>query len=268
MSWKALDWSITADVSSPMERLVLILLANRADRTFSCYPSVPKLMSESCAARSTVLKVLGQLEHDGLVQRVAQFHSSGARRSSLYLLNHPEAAHWPPHPGVGLPGSVSETGPVRYSDQPSPADEPPRVQGSDVLNLSEEPSTKPSSTLVLGSLPGPWRVDGQEARKLLPAIEAAFAAGWTSQTLVAHLSARPEGVRHPAAVLARRLAELPVPPAFPAGRKAPWCGECEDSLSRTITVTQSDGTEAAAFCPRCSPQKQSESTRLRGGEIN
>jgi len=56
--------------------------------------------------------------------------------------------------------------------------------------------------------------------------------------------------------LARRLAELPVPPSPSLRRKTPWCGECEDEQSRTITVTLPDGTEAAAFCPRCSPQKR------------
>jgi len=56
--------------------------------------------------------------------------------------------------------------------------------------------------------------------------------------------------------LARRLAELPTPPSPSLRRKTPWCGECEDEQFRTITVTPPDGTEAAVFCPRCSPQKR------------
>ena len=36
--------------------------------------------------------------------------------------------------------------------------------------------------------------------------------------------------------------------------RPPWCGECEDEQSRTITIMTSDGSEAAVFCPRCSPQ--------------
>jgi hypothetical protein len=56
--------------------------------------------------------------------------------------------------------------------------------------------------------------------------------------------------------LARRLAELPTPQSPSLRRKTPWCGECEDEQFRTITVTPPDGTEAAAFCPRCSPQKR------------
>jgi len=105
-------------------------------------------------------------------------------------------------------------------------------------------------------MPEPWRLSGEEAMELSPAVEYALASGWTSQTLKAHLSRRPDGVRYPAAVLARRLAVLPTPPGPSLRRKTPWCGECEDEQSRTITVTLPDGTEAAAFCPRCGPQKR------------
>jgi hypothetical protein len=244
-----------------------MLLANRADESLSCYPSLRKLVSESCAARSTVLKALRKLEDDGLVLRVAQYHESGARRSSRYFLNHPDAPHRRTSPDPGLPQSANATGLVRSADREGPPRALQRVQGADPLNPPIEPSCKPSSAFVLESLPRPWRVSGEDARKLSPAIEAAFAAGWTSQTLVAHLSSRPEGVRYPAAVLARRLIELPAPPLFSARRRTPWCGECEDPLSRTISVTQSDGTQAAAFCPRCSPQKKSRSANYGGGEI-
>ena len=39
-------------------KLILILLANKADESFSCYPSVRTLMSKSGAGRSTVLRAL------------------------------------------------------------------------------------------------------------------------------------------------------------------------------------------------------------------
>ncbi|MEN4475756.1 helix-turn-helix domain-containing protein [Mycolicibacterium cosmeticum] len=255
MSWKALDWSIAVKVETPLERLVLMLLANRADETFSCYPSQRTIVTETCAARSTVLKVLGKLENDGLLVRVARHHDSGARRSNLYLLNHPDAPHLHDTSDVGQSQSGESTGPVRVSYRAGPQSVRQGARSADPLNLPEEPQSEPSSASVLKSLPAPWRVSGEDARKLVPAIEAAFAAGWSSQTLVDHLSSRPEGVRYPAAVLRRRLSDLPTPPlSAPRGRK-PWCGECEDPLSRTISITQLDGTQAAAFCPRCSPQE-------------
>lgn len=216
-------------------------------------------MTESCAARSTVLETLKRLEVEGFITRVAQYHESGAQRSSRYLLNHPDAPHLkpgpdsgPPGPQAGRGGSDSRTGGVQHLD-------PPRVQNPDPVNPPEEPPSEPSPAILLQSMPEPWRLSGAEAMKLSPAVEYALASGWTSQTLKAHLSRRPDGVRYPAAVLARRLAELPTPPSTPPRRKTPWCGDCEDEQFRTITVTLPDGTEAAAFCPRCSPQKRSQS---------
>jgi len=254
MSWKALDWATDINVGSPTMRLILILLANKADEQFSCYPSVRTLMAESCAARSTVLNALNRLEREGLITRVAQYHESGAQRCSRYFLNHPDAAHLkagpnpgPPGPQAGRAGSPTETGRVQDLD-------PPGVRRTDALNPPEESPSEPSC--FLRSMPEPWRLSDREATKLSPAIERALASGWTAQSLKAHLSRSPEGVRYPAAVLARRLAELPTPPSSSLRRGIAWCGECEDDQSRTITITLPNGTEAATFCPRCSPQMQ------------
>ena len=121
MSWKALDWATDINVGSPTMRLILILLANKADEQFSCYPSVRTLMAESCAARSTVLKALNTLEHEGLITRVAQYHESGAQRCSRYFLNHPDAPHLKAGPDPGPP--------VRRQDG---RDLPPRPGGSTI----------------------------------------------------------------------------------------------------------------------------------------
>ncbi|HTH84210.1 helix-turn-helix domain-containing protein [Mycobacterium sp.] len=50
-------------------RLILILLANKADEKLSCYPSVGTLVTESCAARTTVLETLRRLEVEGFITR-------------------------------------------------------------------------------------------------------------------------------------------------------------------------------------------------------
>jgi Helix-turn-helix domain len=110
MSWKALDWATGIRVGSPTMRLILILLANRANEKFSCYPSVRTLVTESCAARSTVLEVLKRLEVKGFITRFAQYHESWAQRSSRYLLNHPDAPHLRPGPDSGPPGPQAARG--------------------------------------------------------------------------------------------------------------------------------------------------------------
>jgi DNA-binding transcriptional MocR family regulator len=79
-------------------KLILILLANKADESFSCYPSIRTLMGESGAGRSTVLRALKDLETNGFITRQPQFRESGAQRSSRYYLNHPDAPHLSPVP--------------------------------------------------------------------------------------------------------------------------------------------------------------------------
>lgn len=156
----------------------------------------------------------------------------------------------PPLPGVGPPGLTAGPGvSMRH---------PTGVPHRDPLNHPYEPSTQPATRAasVLRALPEPWAVNESDVGTLVPGIEAALTSGWTPANLIQHLSRSPAGVRSPGRVLARRLADLPSPPTRPAPHAVPWCGECEDARSRTITVTMPDGTEAAAFCPRCSPQAQ------------
>ena len=104
-----------------------------------------------------------------------------------------------PGPQAGRAGSRPETRGVHDLD-------PPGVRRPDALNPPEESPSEPSC--FLRSMPEPWRLSGREATKLSPAIKRALGSGWTAQSLMAHLSRSPEGVRYPAAVLARRLAEL------------------------------------------------------------
>jgi hypothetical protein len=261
MSWKALDWAKGVEVGSSTMRLVLILLANKADENFSCYPSVRTLTKESCAARSTVLETLRRLEAEGHIVRVAQYHESGAQRSSRYLLNHPDAPHLhaspksvPGCPGAGPGASPAETGSVRHSA-------PTGVRIQDPLNRSDESPIQPAPSSLLRSLPEPWKVSLSEAAQLAPAVERALDSGWTAQALATHLSRNPNGVRYPSAVLARRLAELPDPRRNLLRQGASWCGDCEDPQSRTITTILPNRSEAARFCPRCSPQARAQATR-------
>jgi DNA-binding transcriptional MocR family regulator len=104
MSWKAVDWATDSHVGTSAAKFILILLANKADENFSCYPSIRTLMAESGAGRSTVLRALRELETRGFITRRPQFHDSGARRSTRYYLNHPQAPHISPDPDTTPPG--------------------------------------------------------------------------------------------------------------------------------------------------------------------
>jgi len=256
MSWKALDWATELDIDSATAKFILLLLANKADENYSCFPSVSTLMAESSAGRSTVLRALKKLEDDGLITRSPQFHDSGARRASRYYLNHPLAPHLAltPRPDAGPPRPDTTPAPSQPWTGGVSNRDPAGVSNRDPLNPTSEPPTEPRSdaSTVIEALP--WKIGERDASDLEPALVIALASGWTIDGLVAHLSRNPDGIRYPARVLARRLSELPEPPT-PQAPALAWCGQCEDPQSRTITVTLPDGTEAAAFCPRCSTQE-------------
>jgi hypothetical protein len=255
VSWKALDWETDSAVGSSTTKFILLLLANKADENFSCYPSIRTLMAESDAGRSTVIRALKELEASGFITRQPQFHDAGARRSSRYCPNHPLAPHCSPRPNPGPHRPDSTRTPSQRGTGPVSERHPAGVPNRDPLNPPPEPPTQPDAMSVLRAMPEPWRVGGSDAQRLMPAVEAALMSGWTANNLVAYLARDPRGVRSPARVLARRLADVPDAIAVPRPT-VEWCGECEDERSRTITVTLSDGTEAAEFCPRCSPQRQ------------
>ena len=262
MSWSALAWATDSDVGSSAAKFILILLANKADENFSCYPSIRTLMAESNAGRSTVMRALRDLETRGFISRRPQFHDSGARRSTRYYLNHPLAPHFsprsdpgPPRPDMRPPSLDSRRPPSRSGTGTVSEQHPPGVPERDSLNPSIESSSEPSdaATQILGAVTEAWKLSTRDARSLQTAIESALASGWPATDLTSHLIRNPKGARDPVRVLARRLTDLPqLRDLHPA--TVPWCGECEDAHSRTITLTEPDGTEAAQFCPRCSPQ--------------
>ena len=136
-------------------RLILILLANKADEKFSCYPSVGTLVTESCAARSTVLETLKRLEVEGFITRVAQYHESGVQRSSRYLLNHPDAPHLkpgpdsgPPGPQVGRGGSDPWTGGVQELDRGSKSGPLEPSRRTTIRTVANDPAAIDARTLA------------------------------------------------------------------------------------------------------------------------
>lgn len=262
MSWSALTWATDTDVGPTTTKFILILLANKADENFSCYPSIATLMAEANASRSTVLRALKNLEQHGFITRRPQFHDSGAQRSSRYYLNHPLAKHISPDPDPTPPDpdllpqgfNARRTPAQRDTGRPSRR-HPPGASDRHTLNPSPESPSEPSDDAVqiLRMLAQAWKIRVEAARSLLTGIESALAHGWPTADLIHQLSRNQHGVRNPVGVMAQRLGNLPELGCTDM-TTVPWCGECEDAHSRTITVTKPDGSEAARFCPQCSPQ--------------
>jgi hypothetical protein len=160
-----------------------------------------------------------------------------------------------PRPDLRPPGPDSRRGPSRGGTGTASERHPPGVPQRDHLNPPIESPSEPSDAAaeILAAVTEAWKLGTREAHSLLGAVESALARGWSAVDLTERLVKSPDGVRDPVRVLARRLTDF-AQLRGPRPLSVPWCGECEDAHSRTISVTEPDGTEVARFCPQCSPQ--------------
>lgn len=70
----------------PVEKLVLIALANHADANDFCYPSHSRLARLSNVSIATIKRVLKVLEKQGLVKIEARSREFGGKSSNGYTL--------------------------------------------------------------------------------------------------------------------------------------------------------------------------------------
>jgi DNA-binding transcriptional MocR family regulator len=85
MSFKALSWAAKQHLTAH-EKLVLFMLADRADDHDKCWPSVRKLMEDCSISRRQVQRCMISLEEHKLLRRDAQTRSYG-QTSNMYYLN-------------------------------------------------------------------------------------------------------------------------------------------------------------------------------------
>ncbi|MEZ6852089.1 helix-turn-helix domain-containing protein [Halodesulfovibrio aestuarii] len=84
MSIEASIWAWRQDVKRVALRCTLLALADRADETFRCYPSIERLCKDTTMNRKTVMKVLAELQQMGLIAVVGKTGATG--RVSVYQL--------------------------------------------------------------------------------------------------------------------------------------------------------------------------------------
>ena len=123
MSVKAISWALDLELK-PGPKLVLVVLADYADDNGYSFPSATTLARRASVSRSTLFRLLGELEDMGLLARERRRLGSGASTSNGYRLN--------PAP-------------------PCQIDTPPRVTGdtppvSTVTPLIDPPSEPPVTT--------------------------------------------------------------------------------------------------------------------------
>lgn len=83
MSVAAMSWAAGVRGVSGTQKLVLMVLANRANAAGECWPSVPGLAADCCISERATRNALRELEAVGLVTTLA---GGGRARQSIYRL--------------------------------------------------------------------------------------------------------------------------------------------------------------------------------------
>lgn len=79
MSLDASVWAWKANVKSSTQRLILLSLADRAGESHKCYPSVMRIVKDTKMNRKTIIKVLDELEQQGLIKFTGELIGNGVK---------------------------------------------------------------------------------------------------------------------------------------------------------------------------------------------
>lgn len=134
----ALAWAHQGD---PTTKLILLALAEHADSNGRCWPSIGRLAALTGLHRATVIRVLGRLETDGVIERT---RSTGrSTRYKLLLVAQSDQSQSATGSTERPNQSHSATTPVAESDSTSRT-----VRHEPISEASIEPPTEPARAKV------------------------------------------------------------------------------------------------------------------------
>lgn len=275
-SWEALSWAKQQRAGSPLGKAALLLLAERCDERFSCFPGVKTLAAEAEATEAGIRKVLAMLAaelKDGdevlrgpliVVERGRQ-RPNGSCTTNRYRLNHPNAPHL-----FGAVGPVDDAAGSPNSVDPPPSTQlgrPPNSVGGRGVNSVGAQNTPSGTTTTTSAREVAPAVRGlmvvvaeglkgkgapvPSARALAVEADRLHRLAWTREPLEAEIRAHDWGGIRAGGVVTwlRGLDEPPPPPAAPV-KRGPWCGYCSDPTRRRA-IDPDTGDLTAAPCPDC-----------------
>ncbi len=118
MSVEAITWVLDQEAGSPGAKLVLMCLANYADKYGYCWPSQQLICEQSEQGERTVRRHIEALETQGLLKRDKRRQANGGFCSDSFQLNLTQRPIWPaarmtdgqkrPQPAANLAGNPSE----------------------------------------------------------------------------------------------------------------------------------------------------------------
>ncbi len=86
MSIQAISLALAVQGVEPLEKLLLIALANYASPRMTCWPSQGTLARDTCMSDRTIRRLVIVLGEKGLIERKPQFRPNGSRTSDLITL--------------------------------------------------------------------------------------------------------------------------------------------------------------------------------------
>ena len=86
MSFKCMTWASEQKTGSATKKLILLLLADRANDKGTCYPSHTTISNDAEVSRRTVIRLLKELETMGLIS-IKNRSKDGKKTSNVYSLN-------------------------------------------------------------------------------------------------------------------------------------------------------------------------------------
>lgn len=113
MSFQAMAWAVKQKTATPVEKLLLLMLANYADEDGHAWPSKQRLADDCCMNKATVCRNLASLQAQGLIEVTERYHPERGQASSLIRLK-PQGS--PPVAQRDTPLSHSATPPVAQRD--------------------------------------------------------------------------------------------------------------------------------------------------------
>jgi DNA-binding transcriptional regulator YhcF (GntR family) len=148
MSVKALNWAFEQVTDLPVDKIVLLALADYADQDGCCFPSQDTLAKRGMCSIDTIGRVLKRLVGAGMVERSKRYAATGNRTSDTYrlILDHTTSSAL----NRNLRSSDQPTRP-QIADQSTPhsyAATTPQSCGVHIepsLNLKKITSAKPNS---------------------------------------------------------------------------------------------------------------------------